>query len=354
MPPPDPPPSCRDTEHGIGPKRLGTICSLVLQRSLLQWLDNCQSQLAREREAQTQAAPAASPTLSRQPSGLQQALAAVRGRRKSKAQAVPHAGGSRPGSEAATPRADEPLATSGGAAAAQQGSLTDSPFAALTSRLSADASSPRPQRLPVSASAPTTPARDLAALGQAGSGAAAGAGPQTTDALPMLASEEEGGSLQRMASLHGYMGMLSIKRPQGSRNADASQRAMGRASAAATRQLSNALAQQLAHISGGSAASGPQQAARVRFLSEPGVTAADEVAMAEAELAAESPGPASPRDLAPMRSGGATEAAALDDPAAPQQAQQGQGQQQTNTITVLPIHRRGSSQVRAWEDGSSW
>ena len=33
---------CRDTEHGIGPKRLSTIVSLVLQQSLLHWLDDCQ------------------------------------------------------------------------------------------------------------------------------------------------------------------------------------------------------------------------------------------------------------------------------------------------------------------------
>ncbi|KAL4440336.1 hypothetical protein ABPG75_003337 [Micractinium tetrahymenae] len=348
--------AARDTEHGIGPKRLGTICSLVLQRSLLQWLDNCQSQLAREREAgkQRAAAAAASPALSRQPSGLQQALAAVRSRRKAKPQAVPQAalraGGSRPGSEAATPRADEPLAAAAGAAEAQLGGVSDSPFAALAG-YAIDASSPRQRRLPVSASAPTTPACDLAALGQeaAAAAAAAAAGPLTTSAVPLLGADEEGGSLRRMASLHGYMGMLSLKRPQSSRNMFASQRAqaaaaLGRAPSSAMRQLSATLAQQLAHISGGSSGSGPQQAARVRFLSEPGVASADQVAMADAQAAAESPGPSSPRELGSMRSGGAgADAPIAEGSAALQQGQQGQGQQ-TNTITVVPVHRRGSSQ----------
>lgn len=346
-------PCCSDTEHGIGPKRLGTICSLVLQRSLLQWLDNCQSQLAREREAQMQreaAAGAASPALSRQPSGLQQALAAVRSRRKGKAQAAPALSSGRPSSEAATPHVNEPAAAPDGAAEAQPAGIGCSPFAVVAER-AADASSPRPRRLPVSASAPATPAQNLVALGQDGPGAAAEAGALTAGAVPMLAADEEGGSLQRMASLHGYMGMLSLKPPQPNRSMDPSQRAqaaaaLGRLSTAATRQLSASLA----HISVGSAGSGPQQAARVRFLSEPGVAAADEVAMADAALATESPGLSSPRDLASARSGGATADASADGSAAAQQAQQ--GGQQTNTITVMPIHRRGSSQASIGGRGS--
>lgn len=37
--------AARDTDQGIGPKRLGTMCSLVLQQSLLQWLDQCGSEM---------------------------------------------------------------------------------------------------------------------------------------------------------------------------------------------------------------------------------------------------------------------------------------------------------------------
>lgn len=190
----------------------------------------------------------------------------------------------------------------------------------------AEVPSPAVGRLPLSASAPVTPARDLATLGQQASM------PLTSGAIPMLHGEvAEGGegSLQRMASLHGYMGMLSLKHPRSTRSTDALQRmqaagALGRG--APLRQLSIGAAQQLAHTSSGSAAS-TQAAARVRFLSEPGVAAADAVAMAGAR-GASSP-PDSPREIA-----GVGPSPSLLQPL------------QGNTITIKP-HRRSSSQVRS-------
>lgn len=38
--------AARDTEHGIGPKRLSTLCSMVLQKSLIQWLEKCHKEKA--------------------------------------------------------------------------------------------------------------------------------------------------------------------------------------------------------------------------------------------------------------------------------------------------------------------
>jgi ankyrin repeat protein len=37
--------AARDTDHGIGPKNLATICSLVLQTSLLHWLDQTETEI---------------------------------------------------------------------------------------------------------------------------------------------------------------------------------------------------------------------------------------------------------------------------------------------------------------------
>ena len=42
--------AARDTDHGIGPKNLATICSIVLQQSLLQWLDQRATEIEVERE----------------------------------------------------------------------------------------------------------------------------------------------------------------------------------------------------------------------------------------------------------------------------------------------------------------
>lgn len=218
----------RDTEHGIGPKRLGTICSLVLQRSLLQWLDDCQRELAREAAAKQLAAVV----------GAQQQAAAGASQRPS-TEMLPPMSPARPSPDATSPPATAGASLGGDAAAcpsipeaaavAQQAGLAEvqetaqpaSPFAPLAGvppSLSPRVS-PVPRHRP-SASAPATPADTrsgaLAAVvvpasegAVLGVAAAAPAGGQPADGEGPSDS-----SMQRMASLHGYMGLLSLKRPQ--------------------------------------------------------------------------------------------------------------------------------------------
>ena len=50
--------AARDTDHGIGAKNLATICSMVLQQSLLQWLDHRETELEEEKEEEQRAAAA--------------------------------------------------------------------------------------------------------------------------------------------------------------------------------------------------------------------------------------------------------------------------------------------------------
>ena len=219
---------CRDTEHGIGPKRLGTICSLVLQRSLLQWLDDCQRELAREAAAKQLAAAV----------GAQHQAAAAAPQRPA-TEALSQMSPARLAPDATSPPATASASLGGDAAAcpsipeaaavAQQAGLADvqepaqpaSPFAPLAGM--PPSLSPRVSPVPhhrPSASAPATPADTrsgaLAAVvvpasegAVLGVAAAAPAGGQPADGEGPSDS-----SMQRMASLHGYMGLLSLKRPQ--------------------------------------------------------------------------------------------------------------------------------------------
>lgn len=218
----------RDTEHGIGPKRLGTICSLVLQRSLLQWLDDCQRELAREAaakqlEAVVGAMPPAAVSAPARPATAV-LLPPLSPARPSPDAASPPAtaGASLGGEAAACPSIPEAAAVAqqAGTATAQEPAQPASPFAPLAGvppSLSPRAS-PAPHHRP-SASAPATPA-------DARSGSLAAAAVPASEgavlalaAAPAAAGEAADGagpsdSMQRMASLHGYMGMLSLKRPQ--------------------------------------------------------------------------------------------------------------------------------------------
>ncbi len=220
---------CRDTEHGIGPKRLGTICSLVLQRSLLQWLDDCQRELACEAAAKQLAAVV----------GAQQPVAAAVTQRPGTA-SLPQLSPVRPAPDATSPPATAGAPVGGDAAAcpsipeaaavAQQAGLAEvqevaqpaSPFAplagvppSLSPRIS-----PVPHHRP-SASAPATPADTRSGtLAAAAVPASEGAVLAMAAAVPAAGGEQadgegaSGSSMQRMASLHGYMGLLSLKRPQ--------------------------------------------------------------------------------------------------------------------------------------------
>ncbi|KAI3431476.1 hypothetical protein D9Q98_004528 [Chlorella vulgaris] len=271
--------AARDTEHGIGPKRLSTICSLVLQRSLLRWLDDCQRELAKEAAGRPPRPPSSSSA-----------------RRSSSHAAHSAAAAAAPPPVAAEASSPRPTAAAGAAAAVappqspQQQSHPQlqmptqsqyelvfatnmSPFSGVSS--SAGPASPLaagPPYVPGGAvSAPTTPARTPAALPPQASGAT------TVGAVPSLeAAAGAQGSAQHMASLHGYMGMLS--------KAPSSMAAMESAAGGPAgvrslqRQLSGSVTlQQLMRSS-----SGINSAARVRFLTEPAAGAAAVAASAAA------------------------------------------------------------------------
>lgn len=382
----------RDTEHGIGPKRLGTICSLVLQRSLLQWLDDCQRELAREAAAKQLAAVV----------GAQQQAAAGASQRPSTEMLLPMSP-ARPSPDATSPPATTGASLGGDAAAcpsipeaaavAQQAGLAEvqetaqpaSPFAPLAGvppSLSPRVS-PVPRHRP-SASAPATPADTrsgaLAAVvvpasegAVLGLAAAAPAGGQPADGEGPSDS-----SMQRMASLHGYMGLLSLKRPQvglggctsrgaagaiarwawlqfapaaaaifrrqpappfllcpqSARSLDAlrgMQAASGRPSGAGTRAMARQLSGSVTPLarssssSGPAAAAGTAQSARVRFLTDPSGLEAQAAAAALDAADAGSPASSPRGDVAALGA-------------------EGTGADRIISV-VVPQHRRTSSQV---------
>ncbi|KAG7670424.1 hypothetical protein Ndes2526A_g00178 [Nannochloris sp. 'desiccata'] len=154
--------AARDTDHGIGPKNLGTICSLVLQSSLLQWLD--------QTETEIEAAEKEESSLGQEKQGVVAGAAVSLSPFAGVVEA--HDGAGQPLEDAqmsalvtaapVTPRTeDTALSTNEGAASASP-STTAAPAAAL-----------------VAASAP---------------------------AIPTL-------SMQSMGSLHTYLGMLCTRRP---------------------------------------------------------------------------------------------------------------------------------------------
>ena len=357
-------PPCRDTEHGIGPKRLGTICSLVLQRSLLQWLDECQKDLQRERVQQAHVQLAAAATAEdarlaeRRTNRLQRAAQAAKQppRPPPSPAAVPAAV-----ADAISPPPTAAASAAAAAAAQQLGEVTpaaaaaeeqpgeampaaaaglraapatQSPFAASAAAATAPWLSPPQQR--ATASAPATPAMErvtplLAAVPAATDGAVAGLGA----AAGAEGSSAGASSLDRMASLHTYMGMLSVKRPQSARSLEA---LLGMQAAAARpsggRAVSRQLSGSVTPLARSSSSSGPQapvatQSARVRFLTDPdgSAAAAGDAAAALDRAAAGSP-PDSPSDAA---------AAALSLSA-------NQGLLPADRIIVAPQHRRTSSQ----------
>lgn len=339
--------AARDTEHGIGPKRLGTICSLVLQRSLLQWLDDCQRELAREAAAKQLAAVV----------GAQQQAAAGASQRPSTEMLLPMSP-ARPSPDATSPPATTGASLGGDAAAcpsipeaaavAQQAGLAEvqetaqpaSPFAPLAGvppSLSPRVS-PVPRHRP-SASAPATPADTrsgaLAAVvvpasegAVLGLAAAAPAGGQPADGEGPSDS-----SMQRMASLHGYMGLLSLKRPQSARSLDAlrgMQAASGRPSGAGTRAMARQLSGSVTPLarssssSGPAAAAGTAQSARVRFLTDPSGLEAQAAAAALDAADAGSPASSPRGDVAALGA-------------------EGTGADRIISV-VVPQHRRTSSQ----------
>jgi hypothetical protein len=174
--------AAREGEHGVGPRRLSTLCSMRMQASLLGWLEACQAALASE--------------------------AAQRARREERAQRSPPGAGvitvvGSPGKPGRRGWAGLGGLGGGGAAPAPLPPAAGdppreppaeelaSPFA-----LQAAAAARAPAR-----SAPATPsARTLAAA----AAAAAAPGAATLPAVPPLAA-------QRVDSLHAYVGMLSIR-----------------------------------------------------------------------------------------------------------------------------------------------
>jgi len=156
--------AARDTDYGIGPKNLATICSLVFQNSLLQWLDQTETEIeAAEKEEisegeRKQGAVAGPVALSLSPFAC--ALEAEQGDAAQQAQdaQMPAIGSN----AHATPRAeDTAVSTNEGAASAVPTTTTAAPDALIT------------------ASAP---------------------------AIPAL-------SMQSMGSLQNFLGMLCTRRP---------------------------------------------------------------------------------------------------------------------------------------------
>lgn len=341
--------ACSDTEHGIGPKRLGTICSLVLQRSLMHWLDDCQSELAREAAAKAAEAAAAEAALQQRSPGSsigQAALAPLTGRPPKPGSQTPSARSSveaGAAAAAASGAAAVPVAAAEQLAAQEEPPL--SPFAELAAQPELEA---RPRPLHMSASAPVTPALPQQA-GQAGGAQPPAQLPASDGAVPALeatvaAAAEAGGTepgpsgdpMQRMASLHGYMGLLSLKRPQSTRSMDAlrgMQASQARPSGG--RAMSRQLSGSVTPLARSSSSTPPlaAQTARVRFLSDPNGGGAEGL-----EGAAEQPGsvPESPRDLGITAAGGAP---------SPLSEAAGGGAAGAAGPLITVMHRRSSSQV---------
>lgn len=233
--------AARDTEHGIGPKRLQTILAMVLQQQLLGWLDRCQLEADTEAAAAARQGGAATPgtatplatafagdaalpepRTSPSPSvqaavtaiaALQQGSGTGRGRREPSSgggrrepsiAAIPEcAAEAQEGAEEAgtegVPPSGLPLAAPDAleGAQAQWTGAEDEAGAELPS-ISPFAHAP-PLAGCASLSAPVTPARP--SLGVASSAPV----PASLPNPPMA-------RVDRLPSLHGYMGLLSVKR----------------------------------------------------------------------------------------------------------------------------------------------
>ncbi|EFN53948.1 hypothetical protein CHLNCDRAFT_136194 [Chlorella variabilis] len=307
--------AARDTEHGIGPKRLSTICSLVLQRTLLQWLDNCQRELAREAAGKP---PRPRASMGRRSSSRSK-ISTIPAAAADATSPPPTAGGPAPAPAGAAQQA----AGDAAAAADVDDAAAVSPFAAAAALAAALAGnwsappSPHPYaHIPGAASAPVSPGGRLGV-------AAEPAGPATVGAVPGLDAAAGQAGAQRMASLHGYMGMLSIKRPA---STAAIESAAGGAAGARqlARQLSGSVPpHQLLRNSSGAA--GMAAAARVRFLTGPTGVAADAGT--------------------PTGAGSMTDSPRLPPAASPRDLPGGAASPPDRTIKVVPIsHRRTSSQ----------
>lgn len=163
--------AARDTEHGIGPKRLITLCSLVLQQSLLQWLDDHQQELEAKQQRVSGLA---------EPAGHEDS--SLRGEKTLDGSATPV--------------------------------VQSTPFAsaAMTITMTAededdhnkgDKTPVRKSRVLIpAASAPVTPRTDSTTVANLRSA------PSTMPSIPSQAVA----SPSRMGSLHAYVGMLSVKR----------------------------------------------------------------------------------------------------------------------------------------------
>lgn len=172
--------AARDTEHGIGPKRLITLCSLVLQQSLLQWLDDHEQEL----EAQNRASLDEPHLASRTESGTDGFTTPV-------VQSTPFASA---------------------AIMAMSGDDEDD-------QSKGEKTPPRKSRVLIpAASAPVTPRTDTVhhpasctqdASPPAKNGAEANLR-RAPSTMPSISSQGVA-SPSRMGSLHAYMGMLSIK-----------------------------------------------------------------------------------------------------------------------------------------------
>ena len=193
--------AARDTDHGIGAKNLATICSMVLQQSLLQWLDHRETELEEEKEEEQRAAAAeaaavAGVTLGRPPLPPD-AVAAIK-KSPSKTQFTPSKVGNLPVSSREVPTS--PFATFEG----QTFGTTES-FEQQDGNTTTPERPPlRPRKLFMAASAPVTPREN--SLTEVTPPPVVPIAPATVPAVSTL-------SLETMGSLHAYVGMLSVRRP---------------------------------------------------------------------------------------------------------------------------------------------
>lgn len=203
----------RDTEHGIGPKRLSTICSQVLQESLMQWLDKCDAEKQEESANKLAAQPAALPpqptklsvagSISKQQSAaLQRATA---GQSMQPSVEFLHEVHVHVETNAITAAASTPVARPSSPAV----SAAARPTSCHAPSCSAPATLTSPFAFVASASVPATPENHHSRL-LAEAAAAAKAHqqpiPASAPAVPTL-------DISRDGSLRAYVGMLSEKHP---------------------------------------------------------------------------------------------------------------------------------------------
>jgi E3 ubiquitin-protein ligase XBAT32/33 len=162
--------AARDTDHGIGPKNLATICSLVLQTSLLQWLDQTEVEIEAEKEIHGV-------------SGENEAPQQDTSRRLAAAAAAAEA--------PVVVSAEEDNSAINTNTAASRQSVLDSP--------------PQMQASSLLENAPTTP-------GAEEGGVIALAPTTTTTTAPLVTASAPAISAVSMGSLHTYLGMLYTRR----------------------------------------------------------------------------------------------------------------------------------------------